>query len=344
MASKLAVATYNPQSAEVIPALREDFLQNAADWFGKDVANGDACADTIKTYLYKLRLYFNWCSGRGLSPFDATRDDIKSYRQVLIYGGTMPDGTQLEKQQRSTIQSKLAIIRAFYASALSRGLVKENPAAKILAPRNRSAQKSIKHYSPTEVDQLKSVLPQGTTAQELRDFSIFMLCMVEGVRRVSVSKANVEDIEQAVDGPRILVHGKGKDYHIYPSAETMQVINQYLDVSGLSSKKGTTETPLFMSFHKGGQDRSARISRNGVSDVVNRYLMKAGIKTQGRSVHALRHTCGFYVYQLTKDVKMVQQVLGHSTLATAAIYSHTEDMAATRITGRIAAFKNLMGA
>jgi integrase/recombinase XerC/integrase/recombinase XerD len=327
-------------------------LQNAAEWFGKDVANGDVCTDTIKTYIYKLRLFLDWCAETGLHPFEATPDDIKTYRKLLVNGGILPSGAKIAKQSRATIQSKLSIIRAFYDSAVSRGFIGANPAHKILPPRNRSAAIPVRHFSTSEIDHLKEALPKGSTVRDLRDLAIFMLCMVEGVRRISISRANVEDVSYTDKGSKILVHGKGKDYYIYPSAETTDVLVRYLNASGLMTKSEQSkrddryETPLFMSFHKedknGNQEiRSERVTRNGVNDLVNRYLLKAGIKSSGRSVHALRHTCGFQVFQLTKDVKMVQQVLGHATMATAAIYSHTEDADSARITSKIEAFRNM---
>jgi integrase/recombinase XerC/integrase/recombinase XerD len=81
--------------------------------------------------------------------------------------------------------------------------------------------------------------------------------------------------------------------------------------------------PLFISIGKGGKP-GRRLSRIGVNHTVGTYLVKAVLKWPGISCHALRHTCGHLLYQATRDPKVVQETLRHSSIITAGQYSHAE--------------------
>jgi len=298
--------------------------QMVADWLHLDVANGDACSDTLKTYRGNFDAWLTWCSENSVHPRQATVEDVKGWRQDLVVAGSKP----------STIALKLTTIRRFYQSAVDRGILVSNPAANVRAPRERRAVKEqIKYLSAGEAELLFRAVPKDSETKSLRDKAMIGLMALEGLRRVEIVRACVVDIEPGGDGLRLLVHGKGKDRFIYPRDDTAQVISDYLAARGPLERDEQGE-PLFVQIRKGGT-AMGRITRTGVNKVVNHYLLKAGLKRKGISCHALRHTCGALLYQATRDVRAVQETLGHSNIATSAGYAHIVERGKARYTREI---------
>jgi len=295
--------------------------QMVADWLHLDVANGDACVDTLKTYRGNFEAWLTWCKENQVHPGQATIEDIKGWRQNLIAAGSKP----------STISLKLTTVRRFYQSAVDRGILKSNPAANVRAPRERRAVKEqIKYLSAGEAELLFRAVPKDSEIKSLRDKAMIGLMALEGLRRVEIVRACASDIGSDLEGLRLLVHGKGKERFIYPREDTAQALQEYLTARGAVERDDHGE-PLFVQVRKGGT-AMGRISRTGVNKVVDHYLQKAGLKRKGLSCHALRHTCGALLYQATRDVRAVQETLGHSNIATSAGYAHIVERGKARYT------------
>ena len=174
---------------------------------------------------------------------------------------------------------------------------------------------------------------------ERTDRSIIILGLLEGLRRVEISLANVEDVqayeEEVEEGVyeirhKILVHGKRKDRICYPRRDTMELLFKYIEARGPVEKeeivvKGAPVmvTPLFCSQSKKGKP-AGRITRRGLNHIVDGYLKKAGLKVKDISCHALRHSCGYLTYKETHNIRAVQDVLGHANINTAAIYAASD--------------------
>ena len=119
----------------------DEIMAQAAEWFGLDVANGDARPDTIDSYRFGLKHWLMWCRVTTVDPGQATKEHIKMFRKEMVdsnYAAT-------------TISSKLTAVRRFYESAVQREFITVNPAAGVRAPKDRSAAGDIvEHLSDDE--------------------------------------------------------------------------------------------------------------------------------------------------------------------------------------------------
>lgn len=299
-------------------------IDQAAEWFALDVANGDARPDTISTYVSQLNHWLGWCRINDVDPGSATADHLKCFRQQLVQSGA----------SHATISLKLTTVRRFYDGAVSRGLLESNPVNGIRAPRKRTADAEIiKCLTAGEAERLFEAIPHDHRLKNLRDRAMAALMVLEGLRRIEVCRANVNDIEETESGVRILVHGKGKDGYIYPREDTVTCIYEYLNRRGPVPSDRDGE-PLFVSLTKSDAVHG-RITRIGLSKWIDTMLAKAGVAKKGRGCHALRHTCGALLYQATHDVKVVQETLRHASIAMAAKYSHIHERGIARYTQSI---------
>lgn len=311
---------------EILPinVQSSSLIKQAAEWFALDVANGDARPDTISSYVSHLSHWLNWCRVHDVDPGHANAAHLKVFRQELVQSNAA----------HATISLKLTTIRRFYDGAVSRGLLKNNPVNGIRAPRKRTADAEvIKCLTAGETERLFEAIPHDHKLKNMRDRAMAALMTLEGLRRIEVCRANLEDIEETDTGVRILVHGKGKDGYIYPREDTVACILDYLEKRGPIPSDQDGE-PLFVSLTK--SDRvCGRITRIGLSKWLDSLLLKAGIAKKGRGCHALRHTCGALLYQATRDVKVVQETLRHASIAMAAKYSHVQERGKARYTQAI---------
>ena len=120
------------KSAIVVPkteTIKE--TTNLEDIFARflmmEVGDGAASTDTIRNYLSQTKQYLNRCGDNLLSPTKAEPEDIKLYRQHLVNSG----------YANSTIATKLNIVRIFYKAAQTHGLISNNPASSVKAPKDR---------------------------------------------------------------------------------------------------------------------------------------------------------------------------------------------------------------
>ena len=135
---------------------------------------------------------------------------------------------------------------------------------------------------------------------------MFLNC---ALRLSELTSINVEQV--TADSLRII--GKGnKERAIFLTPATKKAIADWLSVRGTVSTSA-----LFIS--KNGE----RMTGRAVQDVVKKYLAKAGLDIKTLSTHKLRHTAATLMYQYGKvDIRALQQILGHDSIATTQIYTH----------------------
>ncbi len=142
-----------------------------------------------------------------------------------------------------------------------------------------------------------------------RDHCIITMFLNCALRLSELTSINIEQV--SADSLRII--GKGnKERTIFLTPATKKSINTWLAV-----RKATNTNALFISKN------CDRLTGRAVQGVVKKYLAKAGLDTKSLSTHKLRHTAATLMYQYGKvDIRALQQILGHDSIATTQIYTH----------------------
>jgi integrase/recombinase XerC/integrase/recombinase XerD len=250
-----------------------------------------------------------------MDPGSPHKEDIKLYRKHLIEREVVNGTGAGKKLSHAYIQSLLTVVRRFYDGAVARGYLSGNPATAVKPPRNRTAKdQQVVHLTAGEAELLFRSLPAPEhSLKGLRDRVIIALMMLEDLRRVEIHRANVEDIKDSDNGGRIRVHGKGKDGYIYPREDVMGLLKLYLKRQRQVLRDESGE-PLFSALSKGGKPLG-RITRIGLSKLIDTLYSNAAISRSHLACHALRHTCVAQLYQQMRDVKVVQETLRHAMIA-----------------------------
>ena len=205
---------------------------------------------------------------------------------------------------------KISALRSFYRYYCDKlQLIEENPTKSLDAPK---ARKELPKFLTLQesLDLLNSI--EGPNYQ--RDYCIITLFLNCGMRVSELVGINIADI--ADDRLRLL--GKGnKERMVYLNKACIDAIEAYLP-HRISPKTGH-KNALFIS------KQGKRMSVQTVKQLVNKYLMLAGLGQKHCSVHKLRHTAATLMYQNGVDVRTLKEVLGHENLDTTMIYTHIVD-------------------
>lgn len=286
------------------------------------IAGGTPSEDTLRHYNAEIDNFLKWCKSNAYAPLV----DVGSREafQYLKYLNTT-------KYSQASISIKISAAKTFYFVANKLEMFgDENPFEDVKPKKAGTDDTNFNYFDTSELSDMVNFIVKRNDGATARDLAIIMLMAVEGLRTVEVHRMSDEDFDWKLN--RIMIHGKGKDSYIYPCADTLEVIKKYLDTRP-QPVKDDEGTPTFIGYSK--KFFGERISRNGLRFTVNEILKAVGKKSKGESCHALRHSCGTNLYAETKDLRLVQETLRHSSPDTTARYAHIVDRVEDRKTGRI---------
>jgi len=250
---------------------------------------------------------------RSFQAFVATKKiDLESIDHILIrdFLGSLYE----QKLQKSSVARKLACLRTFFRFLVREGRLKANPAELVSLPR---LPKKLPSYLPEAEAAIVVEAPQGTTWRDFRDRAILELLYASGLRLRELVGLN----DDSLDLPQRLVRvfGKGRKQRIVPFGEhAAQALIAYLEVrtrEGLSRPEEGGRIPLFVNT------RGRRMDPRSVQNVVEKTRMHL---PSGRrlTTHTLRHTFATHLLERGADLRAIQELLGHASLATTQKYTH----------------------
>ena len=218
-----------------------------------------------------------------------------------------------KKRKKSTVGRKLAAMRSFYDFCLRRKWIAENPARILSTPRQ---EKRVPSFLSEEETAGLLELPATDKPIDLRDRAILELFYATGMR---VSELVGLDLGDVHFGERLVrVRGKGKKERLVPfgrkSAETLQA---YLKARPLLQEKTAGGPAVFLNY------RGERLTPRSVQRMVRAYIRKTAV-TRRISPHSLRHSFASHLLGRGADLRVIQELLGHASLATTQKYTHVD--------------------
>lgn len=283
--------------------------------------------NTVKEYNYDLNNFLKFIKIRfkltnetdfkNISIKDLTLNDLKKITldDLHAYLGYL---TRNNNSKPTTRARKVSSIKALFNYLTAKtNLLEVNPAQNLESPK---LGKRIPKYLTLEESQ--KLLEATANAQEQRnverDYAIITIFLNCGIRLSELVGINIKDI--SFDENKLNVIGKGnKERTIYLNKACVKAIKAYLEVRPNDIQTSPNKKPLFLS------ERKERISQRTVQVIVKKELQKAGLDTNKYSVHKLRHTAATLMYQHGVDIRALQELLGHESIATTEIYTHVDN-------------------
>lgn len=215
--------------------------------------------------------------------------------------------------KKSTIARKLAALRSFFQYGISRKWMTDNPAKVVATPKQEKRVPSF--LSEEEMSSLLD-LPLGSKPLESRDKSILELLYATGIRVSELVGLNLDDVN--LEERLIRVRGKGKKERLVPFGKiASQSLQLYLQRRGAIHKGDVDNKAVFLNY------LGNRLNPRSVQRMVSHYLRQTALKRK-ISPHSLRHSFASHLLSRGADLRAIQELLGHESLATTQKYTHLD--------------------
>ncbi|HEV8267103.1 MAG TPA: tyrosine recombinase XerC [Thermoanaerobaculia bacterium] len=216
---------------------------------------------------------------------------------------------------KSSTSRHLAALRTFFRFLMREGRLESNPAAAVASPRT---EKNLPRTLSVAEAAAVVEAPEPDEAEGARDRALLELLYATGLRVSELVGLDLLDVDLASRQLRTL--GKGRKERIVPFGErAAEAVRAYLPFREriLAENRGMNPDPLFLGR------RGTRLTDRSVRRVLDRALQMGEISRHA-SPHALRHSFATHLLAAGADLRTIQELLGHSSLATTQKYTHLD--------------------
>ena len=266
-------------------------------------------ADTIRAFRFTISYFLDWCGERGLdSPVEITRPVLERYQRWLYHYRKKNGEPMTFRSQGNRLRS----LRSWFKWMTRQNYILHNPASELILPR---LENRLPKYI-LSVDEAETILrqPSTATAEGLRDRAMLETLYATGMRRMEIANLKVYDIDQE-RGTVMIRQGKGKkDRHIPIGERALKWIAKYVAEGRPELLGGTDDGAVFLDAMGGAFERPQ------LSNLVRGYVRKSNIGKVG-GCHLFRHTMATLMLENGADIRVIQEMLGHSKLTTTELYT-----------------------
>jgi integrase/recombinase XerD len=256
---------------------------------------------TIEAYRRDLTALLEWVNENGVSLNEVSEEALERfYNEARL------------SRSPSTVARAVASARGFFSYLVDEGYVTLDPTSRLKG--GRRGRTLPKPLGEAEIVALLDSIP-ATTPTDLRDRALLELLYGTGARVSEVVNLDLSDLD--FDEELILLTGKGNKQRLVPIGSTLdRALREYLAPGGrpsLSSSKRTTKVFL--------NARSGVLTRQGIDLVIHKRALTVGIDRDRISAHVFRHSCATHMLAHGADIRVVQELLGHASIATTQLYT-----------------------
>ena len=254
---------------------------------------------TLSAYSADLTQYLRHLAGNGIDDLnEVMREDVLDHMIAL----------RKESLSARSVARHLSAIRKFHRFLLDEQYCKQNPTEDFDSPRIIQPLPHV--LSAHEIEGLLAA-PDTATEPGIRDAAILELFYSCGLRISELSNLHVMNVQLQESSLR--VQGKGSKTRLVPlGASAIEKLNAWYAIRAQWKQEDNT---VFLS------QRGKRMSRNSIWKVVKLAAQTANIR-QNVTPHMLRHSFATHLLDNGADLRAVQEMLGHSDIATTQIYTH----------------------
>ena len=260
--------------------------------------------NTCLAYSHDLAQFVTYCGGEKIAAIDQIDTQVlDDYIMYLKHAG----------MQSSSITRKIVVLKVFFKYLHAEKYRRDNPTAPLDYP--KTWQKIPDILSVRDIEKMMAI-PLLHTRTGLRDRAILEVMYACGLRVSEVVTLRYEDIN--FDLSILLCRGKGEKERIVPiGKEALAFLKAYLERTHcVRNNNRETQTVFLNRFN-------APLSRQWVWNMIKRVALRAGI-VKNIYPHTLRHSFATHLLAGGADLRIVQELLGHSDISTTQIYTHID--------------------
>lgn len=259
---------------------------------------------TVRAYLGDVRHVLGFARRRGLAWDEIDLAALRAWLASMVSAG----------RSRATVARRGAAVRSFFAWATAEGLLAADPALRLVtAAPGQALPVSLGQDAAARLVDGARTLAEGGDPVAVRDWAMLELLYATGARVGEVVAADVDDVDL---GSRMLrVVGKGDKERVVPfGAPAARAVDRWIRQARPALVTADSGPALLIGV------RGRRIDQRQVRSAVHRAAEAAEVEDV--APHGLRHTAATHLLAGGSDLRTVQEVLGHATLATTQRYTH----------------------
>ena len=263
-------------------------------------------AHTQRAYVGDLRNLMAFAGDRGISDLsDVTLSDLRSWLAHQSENGAA----------RSTIARRAAAARAFLRWATRTGVISADPSLRLVAPQRRKTLPGVlKQEEMSALLDVAAVAADDQDALHLRDRAMLELLYASGIRVGELVGLDIDDLDFGSNVVRVM--GKGAKERTVPfGGPAATALQGWLQLGRGQVVTAGSGRALFLGR------RGGRVDPRQVRSVVHRLLQHVP-DAPDVGPHGLRHSAATHLLEGGADLRAVQEILGHASLATTQIYTH----------------------
>lgn len=255
-----------------------------------------ASPHTLRSYAADLSEFTRFLAEEKIGGWEAA--DTRAVRAHLAR-------LHQRRLSKATIARKLAAVRSCFRFLARRGSLDGNPARQVRSP--RLGRKLPSFLPKDEATALLDAAPEPSAAGA-RDRALLELLYASGLRVAECCGLDLDDLDEGRRTVRVL--GKGDKERVVPVGDTaLEALAAYL------AMRGRRRGPIFLNA------RGGRLTPRSAHRIVQRRARRAGL-TQRVTPHTLRHSFATHMLGEGADLRLIQELLGHSRLSTTQRYTH----------------------
>ena len=273
--------------------------QSLSDFLSYLSAEKGLSKNTLEAYSRDVRLFLNMMAQEGITDLLQTKE-----AHLLKFLASLKN----QGYASSSIYRTLITLKVLFRFLKRERLVEVDPSFYLDSPKVWQLLPEV--LSVNEVDRLLAA-PDSATPMGSRDKAILEVLYASGLRVSEVCGLNIHDVDEDF----VRVKGKGSKVRVVPIAKAaVNAIDHYL-IHHRGEAREEQESPLFVGMG------AKRIDRQAVWKRVKFYAKKAGIQ-KSISPHTLRHSFATHLLENGADLRIIQEMLGHASIATTDRYTH----------------------
>ena len=275
------------------------------DEFIENLEQRQASQNTLASYKRDLIQFNDYFETQGRKIFNLTKEDMKEYVNHLIAEG----------KSNSTISRSAASVKSLYRYLISKNLAEVNIATDIELPKVSRKEPMI--LTDSEIEKLLEQ-PDTSDLKGQRDKTMLEILYATGIRVTELISLRTDDVN--LTNGFIKVKKKNSERHIPLGKLALKCLKEYMENVRPLLIRSEEEKTLFINTN--GQ----KMTRQGYWKILKQYKEQAKID-KDITPHTIRHSFAVHMLENGAEVKTVQELLGHTDVASTMLYTQIAHMA-----------------
>ncbi|MBA4495054.1 tyrosine-type recombinase/integrase [Paenactinomyces guangxiensis] len=335
--------------SESVNRIVSQFPEEVQEFF-LEMISADRSVQTIANYAYDFALFFDFLSEKNKTLYQVDPMTIKRFFRHIENGYERTVHVKLKKKDpktgeikeewverkhfrensRSGKHRKRASLRSLFRYLVKTHVLERDPMEEYedatLKARSRqkvpvflTREESMRLIRAVNTYHQKKKKRKIQTWPEARDLAIILMFLNTGMRVSELINLNMNSIQTDGNLFRVIIIGKGgKERMLKLNGRAVEALTDYLERRPREQIASGHEEALFLNKNY------KRISRKGVSEIIRKYVREANLPPKATTIspHKLRHTLATLLLSNGENLRVVQEILGHSSIQTTQIYTH----------------------